>query len=78
MKWYVILLTEIKYSFCLQDQIQPTGLVFVCLSRIEKNDWMAVLTHLVTKSTFERLLDIKLREEEEAIPPLTPPPDRYR
>lgn len=68
---------DLKYAFTLQDQFQP-GLVFYAISKIEKNDWMALLTHLLTRSTFDRLLDIKLREEEKTIPVLRPRSDEYK
>ena len=74
---FMSLCSDLKFAFQLQDQYQP-GFIFYAISRIEKNDWMALLTHLLTRSTFDRLLDAKLREEEMSIPPLRPSPTNYK
>lgn len=62
-----------KYAFQLVGQDQP-AVTFYAISKLEKNEWMAALTLLLTLSTFDRLLDSKLREEERNIPVLTPDP----
>ena len=61
-----------KYAFQLVGQDQP-AITFYAISKLEKNEWMAALTLLLTRSTFDRLLDSKLREEESNIAVLTPP-----
>ena len=58
-------------------QDQP-AVTFYAISKLEKNEWMAALTLLLTRSTFDRLLDSKLREEERNIPILMPDPDKYK
>ena len=40
--------------------------------------FMSALTQLHTKSTFDRLLDAKLREEEKTIPILRPDSNKYK
>lgn len=70
-------MTDLKYAFQLTGQDQPT-ITFYAISKMEKNGWMAALTLLLTCSTFDRLLDSKLREEEQNIKTLTPNPKEYQ
>lgn len=67
---------DLKFAFQLVGQDQP-AITFYAISKLEKNEWMAALTLLLTRSTFDRLLDTKLREEEQNITTLTPDPDQY-
>jgi son of sevenless-like protein len=68
--------TDAKYSLQL---IEPEQLAytFYFQKKHEKNEWMSALTHMLTKSTFDRKLDMKLKEEEQEIPQLRPHVD-YR
>lgn len=68
---------DMKFAFQLSPPDQP-GTVFFANSKPDKNEWMAALTFLLTRSTFERMLDAKLTEEESTIPVLRPAPDIYR
>ncbi|KAL5463373.1 hypothetical protein EMCRGX_G032266 [Ephydatia muelleri] len=68
---------DMKFAFQLSPPDQP-GTVFFANSKPDKNEWLAALTHLLTRSTFERILDSKLSEEESMIPVLRPSPDVYR
>ena len=70
-------LTDIKYAFQLVGQEQP-AITFYTISKLEKNEWMSALTLLLTRSTFDRLLESKLREEERNIAVLTPDPNQYK
>ena len=72
-----LFLSDLKYAFQLMGQDQP-AVTFYAISKLEKNEWMAALTLLLTRSTFDRLLDSKLREEEMNIPVLRPSPDKYK
>jgi len=72
----IVVLSDLKFAFQLTGQDQPT-ITFYAISKLEKNEWMAVLTQLLTCSTFDRLLDSKLREEEQNIKTLTPNPKEY-
>ena len=65
-----------KYAFQLMGQDQP-AITFYAISKLEKIEWMAALTLLLTRSTFDRLLDNKLSEEERNIAVLTPDPNQY-
>lgn len=67
---------DLKYAFQLMGQDQP-AITFYAISKLEKNEWMAALTLLLTRSTFDRLLDNKLSEEERNIAVLTPDPNQY-
>lgn len=70
------LTADLKFAFQLVGQDQP-AITFYAISKLEKNDWMAALTSLLTCSTLDRLLDTKLREEEQNITALTPDPNEY-
>ena len=59
------------------ERDQP-AITFYAISKLEKIEWMAALTLLMTRSTLDRLLDSKLREEEQNISVLTPDPDKYK
>ena len=65
-----------KFAFQLVEPDQP-AYTFIALSNSEKREWMSALTQLLTKSTFDRLLDAKLREEEKTIPILRPDSNKY-
>ena len=65
-----------KFAFELVEPDQP-AYIFKALSYSEKREWMSALTWLLTESTFERLLDAKLREEEKTIPILRPDSNKY-
>lgn len=67
---------DLKYAFQLVGQDQP-AITFYAISKLDKNEWMAALTLLLTRSTFDRLLDSKLREEDQNIAVLTPDPTQY-
>lgn len=69
--------TDLKYAFQIVGQDQPAT-TFYAISKMEKIEWMAALTLLLTRSTFDRLLDSKLREEEQNITVLTPDPNQYK
>lgn len=68
---------DLKFAFQLVEPNQP-GIIFYTISKLDKNEWMAALTQLLTMSTFDRMLDSKLREEEATIPVLRPSPEQYR
>lgn len=68
---------DLKFAFELRSDDQP-GLIFFTMSPLEKNEWMAAFTWLLTRSTFERMLDAKLREEERHIPILFPDIKQYQ
>lgn len=68
---------DLKYAFQLIGLDQPP-ITFYAISKLEKNEWMAALTLLLTRSTFDRLLDSKLREEEQNIAVLSPDPNQYK
>ncbi|CAD5123376.1 DgyrCDS11732 [Dimorphilus gyrociliatus] len=38
--------------------------IFVCKSAQEKNNWMAAIVHILVRSTLDKLLDMKITEEE--------------
>ena len=65
-----------KFAFQLVEPDQ-SAYTFIALSNSEKREWMSALTQLLTKSTFDRLLDAKLREEEKTIPILRPDSNKY-
>lgn len=71
------LLADLKFAFQLVSQDQP-AITFYAISKLEKNEWMAALTLLLTRSTFDRLLDSKLREEERNISILMPNSNQYK
>jgi son of sevenless-like protein len=65
--------TDMKYSLLLiEPEQQPYTFFFQ--NKSEKIEWMSALTHMLTKSTFDRKLDMKLKDEEQDIPQLRPHP----
>ena len=67
---------KIKFAFELIEPDQP-AYIFIAVSYSEKREWMSALTQLLTESTFEHLLNAKLREEEKTIPILRPDSNKY-
>ncbi|XP_014673942.1 PREDICTED: son of sevenless homolog 1-like [Priapulus caudatus] len=68
---------DLKYAFELVPRDQPR-IVLYCRSQDEKNNWMAALVMLSTRSMLERMLDSQLSEEEKKHPLRLPNPDEYR
>ncbi|XP_065882550.1 son of sevenless homolog 1-like [Dysidea avara] len=68
---------HLKFAFELRERDQPS-LTFIASSQPEKIEWMAVLISSLTKSTYERMLDAKLREMEQNIRIVMPKPTEYR
>ncbi|KAK2158014.1 hypothetical protein NP493_1829g00018 [Ridgeia piscesae] len=68
---------EVKNSFEIQVRDHPS-IILVAKNAEEKNNWMAALISLLTRSMLERMLDSKLSEEEKQQPLRLPPPDQYR
>ena len=73
---YFSAISDGKFAFQLVEPDQ-SAYTFIALSNSEKREWMSALTQLLTKSTFDRLLDAKLREEEKTIPILRPDSNKY-
>ena len=73
----ISLFPDLKFAFQLVEPDQP-AYIFFAISKSEKREWMSALTQLLTKSTFDRLLDAKLREEEKTIPILRPDSNKYK
>ena len=74
--WPLHNISDSKFAFELVEPDQP-AYTFFALSYSEKREWMSALTRLLTESTFDRLLDAKLREEEKTIPILRPDSNKY-
>jgi son of sevenless-like protein len=64
-------------AFELKERNQP-GYIFIAGNIDEKNEWMAALTNLLSRSSFDRLLDMIARAEERNISEIRPTVDEYR
>ena len=74
---FINIISDLKFAFQLVESDQP-AYIFFAISKSEKREWMFALTQLLTKSTFDRLLDAKIREEDKTIPILKPDPKKYK
>lgn len=52
--------------------------IFVCKTVQEKNNWMAAITHILVRGSLDRLLDMKIAEEEKSQPLPKIPPSEYK
>lgn len=68
---------EYKHAFEIQVRDHPS-IIMMCKNAEEKNNWMAALISLQTRSVLERTLDNILKEEEKEHPLQLPPPSLYR
>ncbi|XP_074642925.1 son of sevenless homolog 2-like [Tubulanus polymorphus] len=67
---------EIKHAFEIQPR-EGGNVILVAKNADEKNNWMAALVALHTRSSLERMLDGILQEEEKRQPLWTPSPENY-
>ena len=66
-----------KHAFEFQIRDHPS-VTLAAKTAEEKNNWMAALVSLLTRSMLERMLDVCLVEEEKQQPLRIPSPEDYR
>ena len=72
---FVIYCFRHTFEICQRDSQR---VIFKCESMEDKNDWMAALVMLNTKSMLERTLDVILMDEENRHPLRLPDASQYR
>jgi son of sevenless-like protein len=70
---------DLKFAFELREEDSGSpGIIFILQSPPEKNEWMSAITILLIRSTFDKALEKKLKQEEKLIPVLLPDPEKYK
>lgn len=72
-----LILAELKHAFEIQAR-DHGNMILSAKNAEEKNNWMAALVSLQTRSMLERMLDGILQEEERQQPLKLPNPEQYR
>ena len=70
--------SDLKHSFEISPRSQTVGAVLIAKTAQQKNDWMADLIMVTTKSMLDRILDSILSDIEKKHPLRLPSPDIYK